>query len=273
MLTNFNRNTNRAMMVRGAMAIGKYAYANRKAIAKAAARLRFTRNTRRKFKARPISKARKFIGSPITRRSVPVHTITVNQDIILDSRVLYSTDTSTIGQGAGENQRTRDILDLAGIRLNMVGNVRSASLPTYYNVAIVLNKDQREVGAAGFFRGYVDRQQDFTASLSAVDYAQCPINADKFAILMHARFKLAPATSASSNTLTSDSHFALKRYLPIKRRLTYGSTDIVPELADQRIFIVQWCCLYNDTTASPSIIDIMRVQQRVHYYFRNDTHN
>jgi hypothetical protein len=154
--------------------------------------------------------------------------------------------------GFSLNERSRDIIYLAGIKLCLqFTNISSDDL--YLNVALVSTKSRGELNTTDFFRCYdgTARQIDFdSGTLSAMDRHCLPINSDEINVHWHERQFLkfnsnGSATSPKDRVKTS----SIEKYIPIKRQIRFegSGTD-----SETRFYLCHWTGLAGATIAASS---------------------
>jgi len=179
-----------------------------------------------------------------------------NEALELDTQDLRFWDLTAIGKGDGINERTRQIINLRGFKMQAWFQNRS-SLPLVVNWAIAAGNQKNVISSTDFLRGYGSSRWVGISAGSGLDRALGDINIDEYVVLKHKRFSLAEATvntegnAVPFNTDAKISSWKMKEfYIPIKRQLRY-STEAAISCLD-KVFFVVWVDYPGDaTTAGP----------------------
>lgn len=253
--------------MRMAMALGKYAWKNRRNIS---ARVRqFSRGVR--GANRIVRQARAKVGEQIGSTSAQ-RIIQVNNQFDMGSRSLLFARLHEIAeQGAGNQDRRRDTINCRGylIQLCITNKVEAI---IYFNWAVIAPKDRdNDIVNANFFRGYeVRRGENFNPNnLSVIDFHKRPINTDLYNVLAHNRIRL--GQNPPDGQAVSDTNFRLiKKWVPLRRQIRFDT--LVDEIALDQVYVVYWCDFNQSpigTAAQANVIDV--IQNHV-TYFRNTVH-
>lgn len=190
------------------------------------------------------------------------------------SRILYTTPLiQNIPEGTGNAQRMRDLLNVRGFKLR-VEVENNQTLPLYVNFAVVHPKQKYEITLDDFFRDNGgDRSINFNdTSLDSLDYATRNINADRYNILMHKRFRLASDAGEIQNAFqpmpNTDATRILQFYVPFKRQIRYDDAG-TGELPIHQVYFLCWVDTANTPAGNAPIATVMRFSSRFITYFRN----
>lgn len=216
-------------------------------------RLMVTGRTKRRSRTYAKRKAAlKFshLGDPIRTLTTTKTTLSVDDADIgaKDSNELHSSvNLLQIVQGAQINQRERRLVNLVGLRFNlMVTNVSAQHLMFHGAIIAPKESNQLDVSNLDFFRGYnSNRGIDFNIGLNALDVAFRPINPDIHNILAHWSFKLGPGPG----NYPESPFRILRRWIKIKRQITFESNAGDSCLQDIRF--VYWCTSATSNGAVP----------------------
>lgn len=266
------------------MQAARAAYANRRTIYRAAttvqrafrtARRNRAQNARRRNPNTPQA-ARMRIGTPVgtctSRRRETVRLLPAGQK---SDRTLYAYDVTAIPQGTGQDERDRDLLNFRGIKICWdVINTTDPIRPVFVNYAVVSPKNQAFIDESQFWRSNATNQalRWDEPTLSSMDYHCRAINTDKYNVLTHKRFILAPVDSNGQWAGTCNRR--VMRYVKVKRQVRYNlfsngedpPTNV--EKCTTPIFFIWWCCREGyggETDAADAVVCDLRVVS----YFRN----
>ena len=238
------------------MALGKFAWQNRRGIFKTARKIGKL--------ARFRSKQRTSIAAPSTSSSR--RQLTNQLKVTLASRILYVQDIfQNINQGFDPNDRDKDSIRLSGFKIWLnATNLRA--FPVWFNMAIISPKETQTVTTTNFFRSVgVDRGYNFGIGLSSVEFHMRPINIDQHTVLAHRRMFLGENFTTTDN---DTSQIMRSIYVPIKRLMRYESI-IGLTLPIEKIFLVYWCDVNNTAQGGVSEANCMDLIWQSCAYFRN----
>lgn len=154
--------------------------------------------------------------------------------------------TNIAKDGAGAdaiNTRERDVAVIKGFKVcSEIKNINTSD-QMYYNIAVVVARDNLGVPTDDFFRAEsgTSRTVNFDPSILTANELHClPINTDKYIILKHKRIKLLidNVTSVGRNQTNHDF------YMPINRQLRWDDALGTPR---QDIYILSWASFYGRT--------------------------
>lgn len=192
------------------------------------------------------------------------------QALSINTRAIFSRDLTSIPHTIDNaiNGRQRHMVNFRGIKVCM--EVRNnLTVPLYFNVAILHTKENTFPGTTKFFRGsYASRTEDFSTTLSALEFHCLPINSDIFTIVSHKRYRLAPANgSADYNSGASNSFINISKYHKIKRQLRWANNgDLGPEGGG--IWMVYWCDAYGAAGGTATTANAATIGEHVVSYFK-----
>jgi len=178
-------------------------------------------------------------GSATTQRAIT----RTSARVPVASRTLTSYDLVDINRATNHeiNRRSRDIVNLKGIKLSM-NIVNGSDQPLYVNVAVIVPKydqSQSTVRIRDFFRGNANgRGTDFDTNLSALELNTLPINRDQYHVLYHRRMTLGPAgTVGGYNTDANRSYATINKWIKVNRQIHYENNEPV----NGRVQLAYWC--------------------------------
>lgn len=227
------------------------------------------KRVRRKGSRFSFRKERLKIGAGKTRTTSKKHQNTFI-DGFKDSRQLYDADMTLITRGTDINNRERDALFYTGIHLIFHATNKTPYLGVL-NIAFVHPKNTGVVFTTDFFRGYTtERARDFSTTNDGLINCYYPINTDVNNVLWHKRFHLgadADNTSSDETTRNISSTRTFRKFIPIKRQLTYDNDNSTT--CNEKIWMVYWFDLPSNplsATSQPSAFDF---NCRTITYFRD----
>jgi len=194
---------------------------------------------------------------------------TVVQNATYGTRVLNVTPLiANVSEGTGNDQRMRDLINVRGFKL-FTEFIHQSGRLQYLNIAVIHPKQGQVVTVDDFFReNEVDRAVDFTDTFTALSFATRSINTDKFNVLMHKRFRLAPANTTTSGFPNTDNARVLKFYVPLKKQIRYQDNDGV-ETPIHQLFMVHWSDQFGTISGVASGAAQYQLFERHILYFRN----
>jgi len=199
-----------------------------------------------KYAANKIQKAyrarkykRRRIGRPLHSSSAKtsINTIDSTSTQTWDNRTLYWFDMSGADKSTNNeiNRRQRDIMQLRGFKVCMSLHNTGVD-PCLVNIAVISPKGINSglgTGGSGnatnipdFFRGHAnDRAIDFNTGISAMQFHCLPINTDRWNVLAHSRFTMAPEGGTGEfNTQQGPNYKTWMRYYKINRQIRFRDT-------------------------------------------------
>lgn len=271
----------RAAMMHPQYRYARAAYRYGPTAARAAARVaRFVysryRRRRKNYTKRGASKRARLgigerIGSSNSKRVVALRSGGADN---FDTRTLYSDNLTTVDHLNldARNVRQREVVNCRGFKICMSAR-NSAKAPLYWNVAVLSPKNAGSITAANFFRSDGEsRARDFDLTLNSLEFHCLPINTDKFYILKHKRYRLAPepANSGTSGLYTQSqgkNYVNVDWYVPLKRQLRYDDPESTSPI-DGATYLVHWCDTFNVAENSGTAASAMQITSRHIMYFR-----
>lgn len=209
-------------------------------------------------------------GRTRSRTSSRAAPVTPNRDIELDEPGTsdskrttaiddaYGSDTmctlqiwnpTTISRSTGVddlNTRESDTAVIKGFRLCMeLANVNTTT-PMYYNLALVVPRDNTSVSSTDFFRsqGGTSRSANFDpATLSAMELHCLPINTDRYVVLWHKRHRLEAGDVTSMGRDKKNIDF----YTTIQKQIRFDDALSNPR---KDIFLVGWASFFGRTAGT-----------------------
>jgi len=247
-----------------AYSLGSYAYKNRRSIARGA------RMVRRAYKRRKTNNfSRRNIGEPVGTGTTKRAATDSADNILRDTRTLYVHGITDIEEGTELDARQRRIVNLRGFKVCL--EVKSIGpSPLYVNIAILAPKAGASViTESDFFRSSqaTDRARNFADDLNSNEFHCLPINADRFTILKHKRYRLIPGgTETGSVSQQGLSYMNVDWYIPLKRQLRYDSGVGQPEAGG--VSLVYWFDQFGTTGGTAGQIGVAQMSRRVVTYFK-----
>jgi hypothetical protein len=148
------------------------------------------------------------------------------------NEILKTTDNLITG-------RQRDIINLRGYRIQFHFKCNMPDFQ-YVNMAVIAPTEGITVGPSDFFKSEgsnTTRYRDFALDLSSLQFAELPINSDKYLIMKHKRWVINRSTRGTG---TADFR-TYSTYIPVKRQLTFdplssgGNSGV-----NERTFMIWW---------------------------------
>lgn len=225
-----------------------------------------------RYKSRKAKKAR-FSKQHIGHRVGSARTKTrveLNNDFTgLGSRTLRIRGLTFIPKGQLINERERNVVNVRGFKICLAVRNMIAQ-PVYFNAAVVSVRNDTVVTTSNFFRAQgAERGQNFENSLTGLQMHCLNLNTDKFNILKHRRYRLAPDVNDSSNYQDNkgNSYMNIDWYIKLKRQLRFDDDDQNTPI-DSPIYLVYWCDAWTAAAGSTPIGNAVNVQDRHICYFK-----
>ena len=262
-----------------AMSMGQYVMKNRSAYMRryATMRKRRTRGVYRMRKHGPFTsrlnarrKMRRNIGERPGSSSSKVHTVLSNNDLY-DTRTLYDHDLldipHTTADGDQRGERQRQIARIAGFKIcAVVGNERTN--PIFVNIALLATKTGT-YGTNDFFRGDGnERSVAFSTGLSSIEFRCCPINTDKYHILMHRRLLLNGSSAITGVDYQRSIHQLVEKWLPLRRQIRWENENGATT-SNEDMRLVWWGDSIMQPGGALAQADAFRINYKVTTYFRD----
>jgi len=247
---------------RMAMSLGGWAMKNRAGIMKTGAMFKRAFRARRSYKAKARF-SRKLIGenkgSP--RKSHEVY----HGRIFASTRTLYKKNLTEIPLNTTTNdihKRNRHVTFISGFKCCLeITNL--ASVPMYFNYAILAPKNGDTISTTDFFRGNnADHAVDFDFQLSSNDFHCRPLNTDELVVLKHKRYLLAKSEGEAARS----TYINLDFYVPLKRQVRYENTSTTPSTG--AVFACFWCDKFQVDGGTISTAATVNVTERYITYFK-----
>lgn len=226
----------------------------------------------------PVPKKAKTSTNPNLGIGEPVGTSNCKTNIVNATTATRNTNTLhnpyasflNIAQGTGINNRSRRVINLRGVRVQVHYKLVPSVLTdqgndlVYLNYAVISAKDGvSTVSTTDFFRGYgSNRSIDFPGTNADIPILiNNPINTDKYQVLVHKRVRLA---YFSNNQGTPE--YVGDHYIPIKRQIRYDSDAATSH--NGRLDFVMWCTTWDSDNAS-AIKAVVNERVDLYTYFRD----
>ncbi|AXH74923.1 MAG: capsid protein [Pythorivirus pauaes] len=169
------------------------------------------------------------------------------------------------------NARSRNAVNLSGFKYCMhVRNNRKAPLSLHFAVCV----DKRGVNAytEDFFRAQGEfnrRASNFSNNLSGMDMKCSAINTDRYIVLRHSRFNVAPSHTISNvyNVNSPNNWITLERYMPVKRQVRYDGA--AEDSAETKILCFVWADYMDAEPGSGPLADSIDLRLNLQTYFRD----
>lgn len=255
-----------------AVGVGKFAYRNRKAIAKAASKASKAYRMKYSKKKNDAADRARGIGVSMQGTSNKKFQALQGDPIALATRLLYLNDLTAIPKTtvADINGRERHFANVKGFSINYHLKNLTAT-PLHVNMAIINGRALKLPTTSGFFRDYTaSRDVDFTTSLNSNELSSLPISTDRYRILCRKSFTLGPETTAAGGDNDSVPNWVVgKFYQKFNRQIRYN--DDLDDEAEERIYLCYWFDRMNESAASPSITSVCSVSIRNVTYFTDES--
>lgn len=157
------------------------------------------------------------------------------------------------------NRRQRQIVFIRGFSIDQyVQNL--TEVPLLMNVAVVQPINSVSVSTSGWFRDYNEsRDVDFSTGLGALQIHEHPISTDKYRILLHKRYTIAPKnnTGQAFNPTGAKNYQRHKHYVKFNKQIRFN--DDSTTFAEQRVYLAFWCDFFNagpGTVVSPNAYNV-----------------
>jgi len=236
-------------------------------------RKRKYRAVRRSFKsnkrARLFSRTHVGESNGTTTAKVHIQDRNISPDL-KDTRTLYSVSVCRIPQGTEIDERLRRHINVRGFKMCWEV-VNLTAIPVYLNVAVICPKQTTNDGIeeTDFFRDQTsNRSQNFSTSLTALEFHCLPINTDDYTVLKHKRYRLAPnGTSTAFNPNAGASYKNIDWYVKLNRQVRYTGTES-NKPTDGDVYVVYWCDRFGSASGSTAQSNTLQIYQRYLTYFR-----
>jgi len=187
---------------------------------------------------------------------------------LIGTRIINNMALTLCPRGLGLAERRNDIINCRGFTLKgLLRSTTSSPELLTCNIALVAQKDPSVAGTATvdeFFRNLgtgVTRGTDFDVALSSIEFHMLPLNTDKFTILKHQRFVLAPPSSG-----VAPYNKEIDWWVPLDRQLTYR--DATSTSCNDQLLVLFWFDSYGALGGSASLANKCFVQMVATTFFR-----
>lgn len=186
------------------------------------------------------------------------------------TRVLYNDEITNIPKTTVNDidARQRDVVRLSGFK--MCFEIKNNdSVPLLCNYAVVYDKQNGEtVSTSDFFRsnGGNERAKDFSVLLNSYEFHCLPLNTDRFTVLWHRRFVLAPNPAVASTGFTGENRNNWKtfeKYVKLKKHITFEGG-----VAQSKLWLLRWYDKFQQASGGAITINIANVDHHVMAYWR-----
>lgn len=219
-------------------------------------------------------RARKKLGDPIASSNCKRCLVDSGSELDqYDTRTLCFNSLTTLERGDSNHQRERSIINVRGIKINVMFQNAAAAKMLFVNFAIVSPKDciTGIPDGTNMFRAHLaNRWRDFSSSMNAYERHIAQFNTDRWLIHYHKRFKLAPSdVDVSCRQIRT-----IKKYIKIGRQLRYqdeadGNTT---EPINGAIYAMFWCDFTdNNRAANPTADQLLHTSNTVIYFKETGT--
>jgi len=213
-------------------------------------------------------------------RSIPIKRYEIDSDNnmqLKNTRQLYQGNLIYIPlQTSADELDKRDTsrVTVAGVRLNWFWRMPLLqSVPLWVNIAIVIPRNALVVDETALFRAYSgEREQDFAIAQSWWRF-NFPINKDRYEVIMHKRFMLAPNSHLNGNVTdvvpNSKSIHHMKIYQKINRQFTYDDS-VGGEPRQAAPIVIHWYDALGAAAFSAIAINKVELTRSTVVYYKED---
>lgn len=254
---------------RTAASVGRHLYNNRKTYARAARVI--GRAWRRRRKA-PVGPSRYGMGKRVAKTKRWEAAAEVNQTE--STRTLYYDNLISLSQTTTNeiDKRQRRVAYISGFKICAELKNQNAK-PMLCNIALVhdrrTNEGESIIPTDEFFRansGNV-RAKEFGVLRDSHEFHCSPLNTDRFTVIRHWRFKLAPNPVVGSEGFTSQASMnnwrTFERYVPIKKNFAWNDTQ-----PQSKLWLMRWYDGFQQATGTAAISNAVNFDMHVTGYFR-----
>lgn len=237
-----------------------------------------TMGTRRAMRRRRIRgkrwkrAARREIGQPRNYSTCKTVETVLPNGTSSNSQVLQTDALILISQGVNINQRLREAIFLAGIRLDVyVRHLGTQECVWNWAVVHPKNTQSLDLSQADFFRDYTDNRS-WDANISTktgLTWARAQINSDEFVVMAKGRVRLGPINNGTANANVGDfpASKLFKRYIKIGRNITFVHGDT--STPNEQVFFVCWSADPNANAGFNTSNAPFEYRMRAVCYFRD----
>lgn len=187
----------------------------------------------------------------------------------LATRTMYQIGLMSITRGTNVDNRLRDIVNFRGVKICMSFKSLTTDRRLFLNVAVVSGKSlsQNTIPPnAEFFRSSggstLGRGQDFSNTLTALQFHCLPINTDLYNIHSHKRIILEPGNSAIAKGAKT-----ISWYEKFNRQIRYDDSTSGGAPTKQA-WLVYWLDQENNGSGTTSVASVVDSQVHIVKYFR-----
>ena len=214
-------------------------------------------------------RTRRKIGDRIGTSRAKVHEVIGTNDLY-NTRTRYDHTLLDIphqkADGIERAERSRQIANIRGFKICCgVNNERTN--PLYINIAVLASKGSGFTDNDFFRADGNERSVDFGTSLSSIQFRCCPVNSDKYHILMHRRLLLNGSSAITGVDYTRTSYNLIEKWVPLKRQIRYEDNEGATPTEDIRL--VWWADSMFQSAGAIAQVDAFRIQWKVVNYFRD----
>lgn len=241
--------------MRGGRKLGGYKRRYKRARGRASKRARFS-----------VTKVGERVGTSSAKKVVQDYDTVA---LTPNTRVLNIDNITSITKEAGGGEidrRQRDVANLRGVKF--CWEVRNlGTVPLYFNWCILIPKGDDSIGTTDFFRDFgTSRGIAFGTALTSNDFHCRPINSDKYVVVQHKRYRLAPNGNVNYSAGSSNSYMNLDRYVKLKRQFRFDTGFASPQ--GKNIFVVYWFDQFLSPGGTAPAAGQVNINRRNILYFR-----
>jgi hypothetical protein len=187
-------------------------------------------------------RARMKLGDPVGSSNCKRRLIDGGSDFTdYDTRTFQINSLTTIPRGDDSNERERALINVRGVKINMMFVNKRTLGRLLCNFAIISPKDCINTVPNGddFFRAHDQyRWKDFDSPMNSMERHLAMINTDRYLIHYHKRFQIAPNVTSSS----APNWRLIRKWIAIKRQLRYEdkADGNATEPVNGSIYVVFW---------------------------------
>lgn len=261
-IMKYSRYSRRYKIARAAYGIGRMAYRHPSAMKYAARKIQGAWKARR-------YKHKQAVGRPVGQSNAKrIFNVSLSAENIQE-RVLYARQIQYPNDGAGIDERARDIINFSGVKLCQEFVITNNTLARafYLNYAFIRNKKDPTAGSLSptdFFRANAsERARSFTSLSQGIDYHCAHINTDLYDVWFHKRYVMDFDASDPSRRI----HRCMQ-FVKVNRQIRFDASGD----PDTRLWVVWWMAIAGDdkVTPSPQVLAITNFHDIT--YFRETKH-
>jgi hypothetical protein len=187
------------------------------------------------------AKARRQVGLPKNYSTSKTTESQIPNEITRLRHVIFSRALISVGIGTGINQRLRDSIYVAGIKIDAHFNLTHTG-PCFVNWAVVSARanvagNTINANTPDFFRDYTDERawNADAANKTGISWANATINTDRFTVLKRGKFLLTPD---GNDYKYGSGQKTMSCYVKLGRMFTFD--DAIGGCEDQVHFVTWW---------------------------------